>query len=110
MVAHEIPREKKNETRIFVIFSIRSLASTVIGVVIGALLGLIINLFKIPYLPYVLVGIFGLIGFLVGTVPIIYIPGIPVTKEVQGEYLYNVLLKYSLFKQRRSLKVMIEED
>ena len=41
MRKHEIPRKKQNETRIFVIFSIRSLISTVIGVFVGLVIGVI---------------------------------------------------------------------
>lgn len=110
MRKHEIPRKKESETRLFIIFSLRSLASTIVGAMIGAVIGFALQIvFGLTAL-LISVGLLGLIGFAVGTIPIMYIPGIPVTKEIQGEYLYNVLWKYYLFKQRRSLKVSFKEE
>ena len=101
MRKHEIPRKKQNETRLFVIFSLRSLV-TVLGI-IPLMLNFQMGLF-------ILAGIFGLIGFTIGTFPVMYIPGIPITKEVQGEYLYNLVFRYYIFRGRRSLKTYIEEE
>ena len=103
MRKHEIPRKKQNETRIFVIFSIRSLISTVIGIMVGVIIGVI------PLLLNFQVGMFILVG-IIGTFPVMYIPGIPITKEIQGEYLYNIVFRYYVFKGRRSLKIYSEEE
>ena len=110
MKKHEIPRKKQNETRIFVIFSIRSLISTVIGIMVGVIIGIIPLLLNFQVGMFILVGIFGLLGFIIGTFPVMYIPGIPITKEVQGEYLYNLVFRYYIFRGRRSLKTYIEEE
>lgn len=110
MKKHEIPRKKQNETRIFVIFSIRSLISTVIGIMVGVIIGIIPLLFNFQVGMFILVGIFGLLGFIIGTFPVMYIPGIPITKEIQGEYLYNIVFRYYVFKGRRSLKIYSEEE
>ena len=110
MRKHEIPRKKQNETRIFVIFSIRSLISTVIGIMVGIIIGVIPLLLNFQVGMFILVGIFGLLGFIIGTFPVMYIPGIPITKEVQGEYLYNLVFRYYIFRGRRSLKTYIEEE
>ena len=110
MRKHEIPRKKQNETRIFVIFSIRSLISTVIGIMVGLIIGVIPLLLNFQIGMFVLVGIFGLLGFMIGTFPVIYIPGIPITKEIQGEYIYNIIFRYYVFKGRRSLKIYSEEE
>ena len=110
MRKHEIPRKKQNETRLFVIFSLRSLVTTVIGIMIGVVLGIIPLLLNFQIGMFVLVGIFGLLGFMIGTFPVMYIPGIPITKEVQGEYLYNLVFRYYIFRGRRSLKTYIEEE
>ena len=101
MRKHEIPRKKQNETRIFVIFSIRSLISTVIGIMVGVIIGVIPLLLNFQVGMFILVGIFGLLGFIIGTFPVMYIPGIPITKEIQGEYLYNIVFRYYVFKGRR---------
>ena len=110
MRKHEIPRKKQNETRLFVIFSLRSLVTTVIGIMIGVVLGIIPLMLNFQMGLFILAGIFGLIGFPIGTFPVMYIPGIPITKEVQGEYLYNLVFRYYIFRGRRSLKTYIEEE
>ena len=110
MRKHEIPRKKQNETRLFVIFSLRSLVTTVIGIMIGVVLGIIPLMLNFQMGLFILAGIFGLIEFTIGTFPVMYIPGIPITKEVQGEYLYNLVFRYYIFRGRRSLKTYIEEE
>ena len=110
MRKHEIPRKKQNETRIFVIFSIRSLISTVIGIMVGVIIGVIPLLLNFQVGMFILVGIFGLLGFIIGTFPVMYIPGIPITKEIQGEYLYNIVFRYYVFTGRRSLKIYSAEE
>ena len=99
MRKHEIPRKKQNETRLFVIFSLRSLVTTVIGIMIGVVLGIIPLMLNFQMGLFILAGIFGLIGFTIGTFPVMYIPGIPITKEVQKKLLNSW-----------SLKTFIEEE
>ena len=57
----------------------------------------------------ILSGAGAVLGFIIGTVPVFYIPFIPVTKSVQGMYLNDIVLYYLKYKVRRSLKVMKEE-
>lgn len=103
MAKHEIPRKKTNETRIFVIFSIRSLASTVIGAVVGFIIGGLITAIIRFNISVIVAGACAVLGFLIGTFPLFYIPGFPNTKLVEGEYLYQVIYKYIQYRNRRSL-------
>lgn len=103
MAKHEIPRKKTNETRIFVIFSIRSLASTAIGAIVGFIIGGLITAVIRYNIALILAGVFGILGFLIGTFPLFYIPGFPNTKLIEGEYLYQVIYKYFQYRNRRSL-------
>lgn len=103
-MTHEIPVDSKSETRLLVIFSLRALATTAIGVVVGGLLGLIFS-FVSPLLIWILMGIFGLNGFIVGTFKIPEISTIPFTKEVSGLYSYEAVFAYMKFKSRRKLYV-----
>ena len=109
MTKHEIPRENKSETRLFYIFSIRSLLYTLVFLALGFFIGFIVKMI-IPSntLMYVIAGFIGVFGFLMGTVPIRPIKIIPATKEVQGLYLHQVILTYIKYKSRRSLKVIDE--
>ncbi len=109
MTKHEIPREKKSETRLFSIFSIRSLLYTLVFLVLGFIIGAIVKII-IPSrtLMYIIIGLIGAFGFLMGTVPIRPISFIPATKDVQGLYLHQVIVTYIKYKSRRSLKVIDE--
>lgn len=106
MRKHEIPRKKQSETRLFVIFSLRSLASTFIGAMFGALIGILVMSFGFKTVGWILIGFFAFIGFLVGTVPMFYIPIFPSTKSMEGMYLNEIVMKYIKFKSRRALKVL----
>lgn len=110
MQKHEIPRESENEGRILYIFTGRSIATTLIGLFIGLLIGTFLNKI-LPTLGMIIgAGLFGLIGFLIGVVKIPEIVSMPVTKSLSGMYVDEAIMKYIKFKQRRSLKVLEKED
>ena len=107
MRKHEIPRKKKSETRLFVIFSLRSLASTAIGAIFGTVIGMMISMvIESQVVMYSIIGFVAFIGFLIGTIPVFYITIFPFTKSVQGMYLNEVVVKYLNYKRKRSLKVI----
>lgn len=103
-MTHEIPVDSKSETRLLVIFSLRALATTAIGVIFGLLIG---AFFMKVYAASLMVGaiIFGVIGFIVGTFKIPEIKRIPITKEIAGMYSYEAIFEYWKFKRRRKMYV-----
>lgn len=103
MGTYFIPRNYKGETRILYIFSIKSLVTTVIGIMIGLLFYALFNAMGLTKIGYVFVGIFGLIGFLIGAVKIPTIVGIPVTKKIGGEPLSEIIIRYIKFKKSRKI-------
>lgn len=110
MQKHEIPRESKNEGKILYFFNGRSILTTLIGMAIGFMIGYILNNF-IPTIGMIIgLGLFGAIGFMVGTVKIPEIISLPITKSISGMYIDEAIVKYIKFKKRRSLKILKEED
>lgn len=103
MGTYFIPRNYKGETRILYIFSIKSLVTTVIGIMIGLLFYALFNAMGLTKIGYVFVGIFGLIGFLIGAVKIPTIVGLPVTKKIGGEPLSEIIIRYIKFKKSRKI-------
>lgn len=67
MQTHEIPRNYKGESRILYIFSIKALAYTGVGALIGGLFYLIFNAIGQMFIGIGFVIFFGLIGFVLGT-------------------------------------------
>lgn len=110
MRKHEIPRESKNEGRILYFFNGRSMISTLIGIVLGLFIWFFISFALPTWFMFVVLGIFGGIGFLVGAVKIPEMNLIPVTKSISGLYLDEAIFRYIKFKKRRSLKVLKEEE
>lgn len=101
---HEIPVNSKSETRLFVIFSLRALATTAVGAIVGAFLGFVLSFWGPTVFPISL-GVCAFIGFLIGTFKIIEIKKIPITRDVAGMYLYEVVYEYFKFKGRRKLYI-----
>lgn len=103
-MTHEIPVDSKSETRLLVIFSLRALATTAIGIIIGLFVGaMLMNVFSTALIVFSIV--FGVIGFIVGTFKIPEIKRIPITKETAGMYSYEAVFEYLKFKRRRKLYV-----
>lgn len=99
MGTYTIPRNLKGETRLLIIFSIKSLITTAIGAAIGAIFYLIIGKgFGQNIAGLVILGIFGLIGFGVGTIKIPTIAGLPITKKIGGESIDEIVTRYFKFK------------
>lgn len=111
MQKHEIPRESKSEGRILYFFTGQSILTTIIIGLIGLLLGYVLRLiFGADWILFVCVGVFGVIGFILGAIKIPEIKTIPFTKNISGLYTHEAVLRYIKFKQRRSLKVLKEKE
>lgn len=103
MGTYYIPRNYKGETRILYIFSVKSLVTTVIGITIGLLFYALFNAMGLTKIGYLFVGIFALIGFIIGAVKIPTILGIPVTKRIGGEPISEIIIRYIKFKRNRKI-------
>ena len=67
MGTYQVPRDVKGEGRILLIFSKKAILYTIIGVGIGFIFQLIFSIIKLQIVGYILMGIFGVIGFIIGT-------------------------------------------
>lgn len=102
MGTYTIPRNLKGETRLLIVFSIKSLITTAIGAAIGFIFYLIIAKgFGQDTAGLVILGIFGLIGFGVGTIKIPTIPALPITKKIGGESIDEIVIRYFRFKMTK---------
>ncbi len=102
MATHEIPRSYKGETRILVIFTVKSLIYTGIGAFVGLIFYFIFGtILGIKALGICLMALMALIGYAIATVKIPYIPGIKATKNMAGDTADELIMRYIRFSQNK---------
>lgn len=110
MSTHYIPKNLKGETRILIIFSTKSLITTAIFAAIGGLLFLIFKALSLTVLGVILLIVFALLGYAVGTIKIPKITGLPFTKNIEGDSVDEIILRYAKFKASRKVYSYTKED
>ncbi len=102
-----VPRSVKGEGRILYIFTMKSLAVTILTGLIGVGIWLLFdNLIGIGLIPgLIITGIFGAIGYVFITIKIPDIPMMGVFRKAGGEYLSNILLRFITFKSRKRIYI-----
>lgn len=108
MATHYIPRNVKGEGRILYIFSTKSLITTAIGAGVGFFLYFIMKLIGLGTVGLILMAIFALLGFGCGTVKIPLIVGIPFTKNIAGDSIDDIVLRYIKFRMNKKIYTYIE--
>ena len=109
MNTYEIPRNYKGEGRILYIFSTKGLIYTVVGLVIGLVFYFI---FKVLGMSVIGIGIdvlFGVVGFVIGTLKMPDTRKFEFTKKTGGENIDNIIKRWIKFK-RNNNKIYIRED
>ena len=100
MGTYNIPRNVKGEGRILFIFSTKSLIYTAIGAVVGLPFYFIFSLFKLSLVGIILVAVFGLIGFFIGTFKFPELGAFKFTKKVGGENIDDVIVRAIKFRKK----------
>lgn len=99
MGPYYIPRNVKDEGRILFIFTGKSLIYTAIGAGIGVVFNLILSAFGAGLLGMILIAVFALIGFCIGTFKVPDIGAFKFTKKVGGESIDEIILRAIKFKK-----------
>lgn len=110
MATHYIPRDVKGEGRLLYIFSTKSLITTAIGATIGFILFSIFNSIGIKFVGIVLLAIFALLGFAAGTVKIPVIVGINFTKNIAGDSIDDIIIRYIKFRINRKIYTYVDTN
>ena len=100
-----VPRSVKGETRLLAIFSVKSFAFTaVLGLIGGGIWHLGSNLFGMGLVPgLIITGIFGGIGYIIGSAKIPDSPIMGSFQKAGGEYISDILLRFITFKSRKRI-------
>lgn len=110
MGTYYIPRNVRGETRIFYIFTVKSLISTVCGIALGLVFLLIFSILGMKLVGIIITGILGLVGFGIGAIKIPTLSGIPVTKKIGGEPLSEIILRWIKFNKSKKMYVYTKEE
>lgn len=110
MGSYYIPRDLGGESRILVIFSVKSLITTALGAAVGLIFYLIFAAMGLGLVGGITMGVFALIGYAVGACKIPTVAGLPFTKKVGGEPISEIILRYARFKGNRKIYVYTKEE
>lgn len=102
MGPYYIPRNVKDEGRILFIFTGKSMIYTAIGAAIGFVFNLIISAFGVKLVGLIVIALFALIGFAIGTFKVPDIGAFAFTKKVGGEAIDDVILRAIKFKKNKN--------
>lgn len=104
---YSVPRSAKGESRILYIFTIKSLAVTLVAAGIGwlitSLIGSIIALSLVAKI--IIIGIFGGIGYVIAAASIPDIPMMGPLQKAGGENILNILIRLASFKGKKKIYI-----
>ena len=111
MGTYNIPRNVKGEGRILFIFSTKGLIYTAIGGVVGIPFYFIFSALNLGVVGLILIGIFALIGFIIGTFKFPEIASLKFTKKVGGENIDDIIKRAIKFKRKgRKIYLYTKEE
>ncbi len=108
MGTYQVPRNVKGEGRILFIFSKKALVYTAIGIGVGFFFMLLFGMIGLDIVGYVMMGILGLLGFLIGTFKMPDTNAFEITKKTGGENIDDVIKRAIKFK-RNGNKIYLYE-
>ena len=110
MGTYNIPRNVKGEGRILFIFSTKSLIYTGIGGVVSLPFYAIFAMLGLGLPGLLVIALFALIGFIIGTFKIPEINSFKFTKKVGGENIDDVIKRAFLFSRKKKRIYMYTKE
>ena len=94
MGTYNLPRNVKGEGRILFVFSAKALMYTFFGVVVGLIFYFIFSLMNLSVVGLAIMGILGLLGFIIGTFKMPDSNAFDITKKTGGENIDDVIGRF----------------
>ena len=110
MGTYNLPRNVKGENRILFIFSTKSLIYTVVAAGVGLLFYFIFSMLKMTMVGIVIVALFALIGFGIGTLKVPEIAKFEFSKKTGGENIDDVIKRAIKFKTKGKKIYVYKEE
>ena len=102
MGTYNLPRNVIGEGRILFVFSTKALIYTMAGAGIGFVFYLIFSIVKLNIVGIILMLLFALIGFTIGTLKVPETNAFEITKKTGGENIDDVIKRAIKFKMNRN--------
>lgn len=102
MGTYNLPRNVKGEGRILFIFTRKSIMYTVGFAIVGLILFLIFRLINLSKIGIILLFIFILLGFVIGTIKVPNMSGVKWARVNAGENLDDVIIRAIKFKAKKN--------
>lgn len=110
MGTYYIPRNYRGESRILYIFTVKSLITTAVGAMVGALFLVLFQAMGLQIVGIIFMALFALIGFVVGALKIPTVVAFPITKKIGGEPIGEIVFRYMKFKKNRKMYIYTKEE
>lgn len=105
---YSVPRSVKGESRILLIFSVKSLLFTVGFGFVGLILGYLLSIIGLN-LKLIFTAVFAVVGFGIGTLVIPDSPIVGNLRKAGGEPVSDILFRTLTFSKRKKLYIYREE-
>lgn len=110
MGTYNLPRSVKGENRILFIFSTKGLIWTVGFAAVGLVFYFILKMFNLTMAGIIVVAVFALIGFAIGTLKVPEIAKFEFSKKTGGENIDDVIRRAIKFKMKGKKIYTYKED
>jgi len=110
MSTHYIPKDLRGETRILLIFTVKSLITTAIFGGVGVIIYFIFKLIGMRIVGLLILAMLALLGYGFGTIKIPKITGLRFTKNIEGDSMDEVFLRFIKFKSNKKVYTYMKED
>jgi len=101
---YSVPRSVKGESRILIIFSVKSLMFTIGFGLVGLMIGYLVSMLGLGgSVTLIVTGIFAVIGFGVGALTIPDSPLVGNLRKAGGEPISDILFRTILFKGKKKI-------
>jgi hypothetical protein len=110
MSTHYIPKDLRGETRILVIFTVKSLITTAIFTGVGVVFFLLFSALQLRVVGIIIMLVLAVLGFGFGTIKMPRITGWRFTKNIEGDSLDDVFIRYIKFKNNKKVYSYTKED
>lgn len=105
---YTVPRNVKGESRLLLIFTMKSFITTVLGGLVGLLFYFIFAAVGLAIVGFIVIGVFGAIGFAIGSLTIPDSPIVGSLRKAGGENLGNILIRTLTFSRRKKIYIYRE--
>ena len=110
MSTHYIPKDLRGENRILMIFTTKSLITTAIFGAIGLIFMFIFSAIGIKAVGIIILALLALLGYAFGTVKMPKITGWGFTKNIEGDSMDEVFVRFIKFKSNKKIYTYTKED